>query len=165
MDHEQAHQPERHLRHLVVVRVVHERSVLAQRELVAEGLARLSYAGAKDWRPRFEQEKKANVRNALAYGLAASGDTDYIGELANSLDSRQANQAEVYLFELGKFDGKLSDLHRYLHSTNPRVRAGMARIIGNIGDKSSVDQIRPLTEDSSTDVVREAVAALRKLTQ
>src|SRR5262249_15564046 len=76
------------------------------RELSAEGLARLSYAGAKDWRPRFEQEKKANVRNALAYGLASAGDVDYIGELANALDSRQASQSEVYLFELGKFGGK-----------------------------------------------------------
>jgi HEAT repeat protein len=135
------------------------------RELSAEGLARLSYAGAKDWRPRFEQEKKANVRNALAYGLAASGDADYVGELANSLDTRQASQAEVYLFELGKYSGKLSELYRHFRSNNPKVRAGMVRIVGNIGDRSAVDQIRPLTEDPSTDVVREAVAALRKLTQ
>jgi HEAT repeat protein len=135
------------------------------RELSAEGLARLSYAGAKDWRPRFEQEKKANVRNALAYGLAASGDVDYIGELANSLDTRQASQAEVYLYELGKFSGKLNDLYRYLRSNNPKVRAGMVRIVGNIGDRAAVEQVRPMTEDPSTDVVREAVATLRKLTQ
>jgi HEAT repeat protein len=133
------------------------------RELSAEGLARVKYAGAKEWRTRFDQEKRPNVRNALAFGLAASGDLDYINNLANSLDTRQANQAEVYLYELGKYDGQLSELYRYLRSENPKVRAGVARVVGEIGDPSSADQIRPLTDDSNTDVVREAVSALRKL--
>jgi len=135
------------------------------RELSAEGLARLEYAGAKDWRLRFDQEKKPNVRNALAYGLVASGDTDYVNNLANALHSRQQNQVEVYLFELGKFDGKLPELYRYLRSDNPKVRAGICRVVGNIGDPASADQIRPLTDDPSTEVVREAVGALRKLSR
>jgi HEAT repeat protein len=135
------------------------------RELAAEGLARSGYPGAKDWRTRFDEEKKPNVRNALAYGLAASGDTDYVNNLANALDSRQSSQAEVYLYELGKFDGKLPELYRYLKSGNPRVRAGVTRVIGRIGDPSSADQIRPLTDDPNTEVVREAVAALRKLSK
>ena len=50
-------------------------------------------------------------------------------------------------------------------SANPKVRAGVARVIGNIGDPASSEQIRPLTDDSNTDVVREAVAALRKLSR
>jgi HEAT repeat protein len=135
------------------------------RQLAAEGLARLNYDGAKDWKTRLDQEKKVNVRLALAYGLVTSGDTGYFDELANALDSRQSNQAEAYIFELGKYGGKLSELHRYLRSSNPRVRAGMARIVGNVGDPSSADQIRPLTDDPNTDVVREAVSALRKLTR
>ncbi len=44
MDHDQAQHPERHLRHLVMVRVVHERAVLDQRELVLEGLAGADHA-------------------------------------------------------------------------------------------------------------------------
>ncbi|HEY2381205.1 MAG TPA: HEAT repeat domain-containing protein [Terriglobia bacterium] len=135
------------------------------RELAAEGLARLKYPGAKDWRQRYEQEKKANVQNALAYGLAAAGNLDYMNNLAQALDTRQAFQVEVYLFELGKFDGDLNELYRYLKSANPKVRAGIARIIGNIGDPSSADQIRALNNDPNTDVVRESVAALRKLSR
>jgi len=135
------------------------------RELSAEGLARLNYAGAKQWQTLFEQEKKPNVKNALAYGLAAAGDPDYINNLANALDSRQSGQAEVYLYELGKFDNQLNELYRYLRSANPRVRGGMARIIGNVGDPSSIDQIRPLTEDPNVEVVREAVGAMRKLSR
>src|SRR5215813_14769088 len=107
------------------------------RELSAEGLARLKYPDAKNWRQRYDQEKKPNVRNAVAYGLAASGDLDYVNNLANALDSRQSSQVEVYLFELGKFEGQLNELYRYLHSTDPKVRAGVVRVIGNIGDPSS----------------------------
>jgi HEAT repeat protein len=135
------------------------------RELSAEGLARVQYSGAKDWKQRLDQEKKPNVRNALAFGLAESGSLEYINNLANALDSRQAYQAEVYLYELGKFDGQLNELYRYLQSTNPKVRAGMVRLIGNIGDPSSAEQIRSLTSDPNTEVVREAVAALRKLSK
>jgi HEAT repeat protein len=132
------------------------------RELAAEGLARLNYK-ADGWKDRFDQERKPNVRNALAFGLASSGQVDYINNLANALNSRQDYQAEAYLYELGKFDGQMNELYRYLKSSNPRVRAGMAKVIGNIGDPTALAQIRPLTEDSDTEVVREAVAALRKL--
>ncbi|HYR88290.1 MAG TPA: HEAT repeat domain-containing protein [Terriglobia bacterium] len=132
------------------------------RELAAEGLARLDYK-ADGWKDRFDQERKPNVRNALAFGLASSGQVDYINNLATALDSRQDYQAEAYLYELGKFDGQMNELYRYLKSSNPKVRAGMAKVIGNIGDPTAVVQIRPLTEDSDTEVVREAVSALRKL--
>jgi HEAT repeat protein len=134
------------------------------RELSAEGLARLQYS-AGGWKTVYEQEKKPNVRNALAFGLAASGDADYMTDLANGLGTRQAYQVEVYLYELGKYDGKLSDLYRYLKSNDPKVRAGVARIIGNIGDPASVEQIRPLRDDPNADVVNEAVNALRKLSR
>jgi HEAT repeat protein len=133
------------------------------RELSAEGLARLKYPDAKNWQQRFDGEKKPNVRNAVAFGLAASGNLDYVNNLTNALNSRQSNQVEIYLFELGKFDGQMNELYRYLHSTDPKVRAGVVRVIGNIGDPSSTDQVRALTDDPNTEVVREAVAALRKI--
>src|SRR3989304_4891051 len=40
VDHEHAHEPHRHLQHLVGMRVIHLRSVLTQGELVGHGLAR-----------------------------------------------------------------------------------------------------------------------------
>jgi HEAT repeat protein len=132
------------------------------RELSAEGLARLEY-NANGWKQVYEQERKPTVRNALAFGLAASGDTDYMAELANGFNTRQAYQVEVYLYELGKYDGKLGDLYRYLKSSDPKVRAGVARVIGNIGDPASTEQIRPLRDDPNAEVVNEAVNALRKL--
>ena len=41
MNDEHSKHAERHLRHLVVMRVIHEGAVLPDRELVHEGLARL----------------------------------------------------------------------------------------------------------------------------
>ena len=134
------------------------------RELAAEGLARLHHDPGV-LQPRWTQEQKPNVRNALAFGLAASGQNDRINDLANALDSRQENQVHVYLVELGKFEGKLPELYRYLRSSNPKVRAKMIRVIADIGDPASREQIQPLTDDPDVTVVREAVAALRRLTQ
>ncbi len=132
------------------------------REMAAEGLARLDY-DAGGFKDRFTREEKQNVRNALAFAMASSGQDEYINDLANALDSRQDYQAEVYLYELGKFDGKLNELHRYLRSSSPVVRARMARVLGAIGDPASTEPLRTLTTDSNVEVVREAVAALRKM--
>jgi HEAT repeat protein len=133
------------------------------RELAAEGLARISH-DPKIVKSRYETEKKANVRNALAFALAAGDQDNYINDLANALTTRQDYQVEAYLFELGKFEGKLSELHRYLGSASPVVRAKMAYVIGNIGDPVSRPLIEALTKDKDSDVVTEAVIALRKLT-
>jgi HEAT repeat protein len=132
------------------------------REIATEGLARLDY-DASGWKDRYALEREQSVKNAIAFGLASSDQNEYINDLANQLDSRQTAQASVYLYELGKFEGKLPELHRYLRSTNPKVRAGMVRVLADIGDTSSRDQIQPLTQDADIDVVREAVAALRRL--
>jgi HEAT repeat protein len=131
------------------------------REMAAEGLARVNYNGAiKD---RYDQEKKPNVRNALAFALVAQGHDEYIEELAAALDSRQDYQAEAYLYELGKFEGKLPQLHNYLRSANPRVRARIARVVGNIGDPASREPIQALAQDSNVEVMREVTEAMRKL--
>jgi HEAT repeat protein len=134
------------------------------RELAAEGLARLHH-DPQLLKDRYALEKKPNVRNALAFALVEAGQDDYINDLANALDSRQDYQVHVYLVEMGKFDGKLQELYRYLKSTNPKIRAKMVNVIGEIADPSSRDQIQPLTNDPNVEVAREAVAALRKMTR
>jgi HEAT repeat protein len=134
------------------------------RELAAEGLARLHHDPAL-MKDRYALEKKPNVRNALAFALVEAGQNNYINDLANALDSRQDYQVHVYLVELGKFDNKLPELYRYLKSTNPKVRAKMVSVIGDIGDPTSREQIQAMTDDSNMEVAREAVAALRKLTR
>jgi HEAT repeat protein len=134
------------------------------REMAAEGLARQKYSHP-DLKARFELEKKAPVKIALAFTLVQSGQINYLGEIANSLGSGQNYQSEAYLFELGKYEGRLADLHPYLKSANPKVRAGMVRVLAAIGDPSSRPPIQGLTTDSNDEVVREALAALRRYNQ
>jgi HEAT repeat protein len=133
------------------------------RETAAEGLARIGHEPGV-LKSRFETEKKPGVRNALAYALVAADQDTYFNDLAVALTTRQAYQAEVYIYELGKFDGKLGEVHRYLRSENATIRARMARIAGDIGDPSSRPFIQQLTSDKDAEVVREAIVALRKLT-
>lgn len=133
------------------------------RELAAEGLARIG-ADPTIMKTRYETEKKVNVRNALAFALVSADQDMYFADLAAALDSRQDYQAQAYIFELGKFEGKLPELHRYLRSNNTRVRARIARIVGDIGDPSSRPLIEELTKDRDSEVAAEAIVALRKLT-
>ena len=116
-------------------------------------------------RRAFSRKQKPNVRNALAFGLATSGEINYINDLANGLDTARRIRLRSTFMNLGSSKAKSANLYPYLRSTNPRVRAGMARVIGNIGDPASSDLVRPLTDDPDTEVVREAVAALRKMSR
>jgi len=132
------------------------------REKAAEGLARTDYDGT-GFIEALKNERKANVRTAMAFALVSSNHNDYINELANALNSRQGDQAETYIFELGKYKGKVPELNGYLRSADPKVRARMARILGQIGDASSRAPLDELTKDPNTDVMREAVNALRQM--
>jgi HEAT repeat protein len=133
------------------------------REMAAEGIARIDHDPSV-LKARYETEKKANVRNALAFALVAADQDQYFNDLVNALLTRQAYQVEAYIYELGKFEGKLPEIHKYLSSTNARARAATARIVGDIGDPSSRPLIQELTRDKDSEVVREAIVALRKLT-
>lgn len=132
------------------------------REKGAEGLARTDYDAAS-FMETIKTEKKASVRNAMAFALVSSNHDDYINELANALISRESSQAETYIYELGKFKGKVPQLNNYLRSSDPKVRARMARVLGEIGDPLSRAPIEELTKDTNTDVLREAVNALRQM--
>jgi HEAT repeat protein len=99
----------------------------------------------------------------MAFALVSSNHDDYVNELTNALNSRLSAQAEMYIYELGKYRGKVALLNGYLRSSDPKVRAGMARIMGRIGDPSSRAPLDELTKDPNTDVMREAVNALRQL--
>ena len=113
-----------------------------QREKAVEGLARTDYDAAS-FVESLKTEKKQNVRNAMNFALVSSNHDEYILELANALNSKQADQADVYLYELGKYKGKVALLNGYLRSSDPKVRARMARILGQIGDPSSRVPLEP----------------------
>lgn len=133
------------------------------RELAAEGLARLDY-DASGLSQRLAEEDNAGVRNSLRFALVAGGDTTYLPALVQELDTRRYPQAEAYLYELGRFEGRLDDLHPHLRNPDTDIRERLVRVIGDIGDPRSRPYVQPLTEDRDNDVAAAAVEALRRLT-
>lgn len=134
------------------------------REFGAEGLARIGDSEIEPFlRDRLAGETKSSVRTALHFALVSLGKTEFMPPLAEALTARFTNQAEVYLFEVGKHQDRIDWLYPYLNSTEPKIRAGMARVLGRIGDYAAFDKVRPLASDEDKDVAREAVQAMRIL--
>ena len=133
-----------------------------ERELAAEGLARLDY-DASGFAGRMEEEDDANVRLAMAFALVASGQTSHMPMLVDALDTRRSNQAEVYLYELGRFEGQIAQIYPHLRNPESDIRERLLGVLGRIGDPLSRPYIEPLTDDRDNDVAGAAVAALRQL--
>jgi HEAT repeat protein len=132
------------------------------RELSARGLARLDY-DASSFVERFASEDDAEVRLAQAFALVAFGNSLYLQELVDALDSRRDQIAEVYLFELGRYEGRLEEFYPHLRNPDADIRAKLLGVVGRIGSPESRPYIQPLTQDSNTDVAEAAVEALRSL--
>jgi HEAT repeat protein len=132
------------------------------RELAARGLARLDY-DASSFAERIAIEGDAEVRLAQAFALVAFGNSMYLQELVDALDSRRDQIAEVYLFELGRYEGRLGEFYPHLRNPDADIRAKLVRVVGQIGMPEARPYIQPLTQDSNLDVAEAAVEALRSL--
>ncbi len=132
------------------------------RELAARGLARLDY-DASSFAERIASEDDDEVRLAQAFALVAFGNSMYLQELVDALDSRRDQIAEVYLFELGRYEGRLEELYPHLRNPDADIRSKLLRVVGQIGLPEARPYVQPLTQDSNTDVAEAAVEALRNL--
>jgi len=134
------------------------------RELGAEGLARIADPGTESvLRDRLAAETKSNVQTSLHFALVSLGRTEFMPPLAEALTARFTNQAEVYLFEIGKHQNRIELLYPYLNSGEPKIRAGILRVLGKIGNYDAFEKIKPFVSDQDEAVVREAVQAMRIL--
>lgn len=133
-----------------------------ERELAAEGLARLDY-DASGFAGRMEEEDDANVRLAMAFALVRSGQTSFMQMLVDALDTRRSTQAEVYLYELGRFEGQIVQIYPHLRNPDSDIRERLLGVLGRIGNPAARPYIEPLTDDRDNDVAGAAVAALRRL--
>ena len=134
------------------------------REFGAEGLARIADSSVEQaLRDRLSSETKSNVKTALYFGLVSIGKTDYMPPLVEALTAHFTNQAEVYLFEIGKHQKRVDLLYPFLNSNEPKIRAGILRVLGNIGNYEAFEKVKPLAADKNSEVAREAVQAMRTL--
>lgn len=134
------------------------------RQISAEGLARIDSPPSL-FSQRLVDERDDSVRLALAFALVASDQSEYLSQLIDALDTRRAQQSETYLFELGRYEGKLADLYPYLRNPDPDIRARLLGVMGRIGLPEARPYVQPLTQDPNNRVVEAAVEALRRLNQ
>jgi HEAT repeat protein len=135
------------------------------REFGAEGLARIADPSTeKALQDRLSSEDKSNVKTALHFALVSVGKAEHLTPLVQALEN-SPNQAEVYLFEIGQHQKKIDLLYPFLNSNEPKIRAGLVRVLGHVGNPDALDKVKPLAADKNADVARNAAQTVKILEQ
>ena len=133
------------------------------RQFAAEGIGRVGDTSvAPDLSRAFLAEKKPAPRLAVSFALYNLGRKEYADQMVAALKERMLHeQALAYLLELKT---RVSpDLVNYLNDSNPVIRRRLCLALGQIGDSSAAESLRPLLKDNDPEVVSEATRALRRI--
>lgn len=126
------------------------------RQQAAEELARLS---ANDQQKLVQgyylQEKNSRVKLALAWALYRMNKTEMLFAVVRDLDSSRAVQAAGYLRMLDEPD----PLYMFLGNSKPRTQIELLKVLADIGDQTTLAQIKPLTESLEPKVTAAAQSA------
>src|SRR5256886_1898898 len=106
-------------------------------------------------------EKNAWVRTAQAFGLLRLGQSEYLDELIRGLDSWTTRDlAKEYLLETQGADRQALFAPRAASAT---ARAGLADVLGLIGDPDALPRLQELSRDSDKDVAKAADRATKRI--
>jgi hypothetical protein len=132
------------------------------RQQAAEELARLS---ANDQQKIVEgyyiQEKNSRVKLALAWALYRMSKSQMLFAVVRDLDSSRAEQAAGYLRRLDDAE----PLYMFLGNAKPRTQIGLLKVLADIGDETTLAQIKPLTESYEPKVSAAAQRATQTITE
>ncbi|MBN2371936.1 MAG: HEAT repeat domain-containing protein [Vicinamibacteria bacterium] len=133
------------------------------RRWVIEGLARISDRSLlAAFKKDFQRERDESLRLAHAFALTLLGDRAFIDTLVLGLSSRTSGmRCRKYIIELGR--AYLTDLYPYLGDPDAGIRAGLAGVLGQIGDPAAIPYLEPLLRDPSVRVTDEANRAVERL--
>ncbi len=129
----------------------------------AEGFARVSNPKyANEVRLAESTENDGRVRLAMAFALAAMGDSSYVVNLVQQLGSAfRRNIARAYLIELSRSSGSRFQLYQHLDHHAPDVRKSLCQILMYHGDSDTIKALDYLTRDDNKGVAIEALRATR----
>lgn len=132
------------------------------RQQAAEELARLSAnEQQKLVQGYYIQEKNSRVKLALAWALYRMNKSEMLFAVVRDLDSSRALQAAGYLRML---DGA-EPLYMFLSSSKPRTQVELLKVLADIGDETTLAQIKPLTESYDPKVSVAADRAARAINE
>lgn len=128
------------------------------RQQAAEELARLSAnEQQKLVQGYYIQEKNSRVKLALAWALYRMSKSEMLFAVVRDLDSSRAEQAAGYLRTLDDAE----PLYMFLGTARPRVLVELLKVMADIGNQTTLSQIKPLTESPDLKVS----AAAQRATQ
>ncbi len=135
----------------------------AYRQAAAEGVGRVGDASqVEDVSRAFLNEKDLGAQLAQSFALYRLGRKEFLDKLLVGLTERMYyQQPTAYLVEMGAT--VVPDLTRNLNHENAVVRERLCGVLGLIGDSSTIEQLRPLLQDSNSSVASEAALAIRRL--
>jgi HEAT repeat protein len=132
------------------------------RRAAAEGLARLGDASESTAvQSAVTTEPSPMVRAAMTFAMVKLG-KNYLARLVDYFESdRTSLQVQEYLLEIGP--SVLPELTASLKQPDAGVRAGVAEVIGALGNSESVALLEPLTKDRDRGVAETAAAAIERI--
>ncbi|MCA1557494.1 MAG: hypothetical protein LC731_03020, partial [Acidobacteria bacterium] len=132
------------------------------RQQAAEELARLSAnEQQKLVQGYYMQEKNSRVKLALAWALYRMNKSEMLFALVRDLDSSRAAQAAQYLRTLDD----PAPLYMFLTSAKPRTQVELMKVLADIGNQTTLAQIRPLVESPEPKVSVAAQRAAQAITE
>ena len=106
-------------------------------------------------------EKSSRVRTAQAFALLRIGESEYLDELVRALDRAATKDlAKEYLLETSPSDRQALFAPR---DATPGARAGLADVLGKIGDPGALPRLQELSNDTDSEVARAAARAARRI--
>ncbi|MBD0370701.1 MAG: hypothetical protein ICV60_07705 [Pyrinomonadaceae bacterium] len=132
------------------------------RQQAAEELARLSAnEQQKLVQGYYMQEKNSRVKLALAWALYRMSKSEMLFAVVRDLDSSRAAQAAGYLRMLDDAE----PLYMFLTTAKSRTQVELLKILADIGNQTTLAQIKPLTESFDPKVSAAAQRATQAINE
>ena len=133
------------------------------RRLAIEGIARTGDAEAMaQVKARMDGDQSAYVGHALAFARARTGDFSEMTKLVNGFKySSLESETFSYLVELGA--SAAGELASFSTNGDAKVRAGVAEVLGIVGDQTSLGLVEVLMRDRSKLVAAAAARSQKRL--
>ena len=131
-----------------------------RRQYAVEGLARIGEQRYLDQISRaILTEKNVDVRLAENWAMYKMGKRDAIQDVVRRLPTDQGQQAHQYLLEVDS----PADLYPYIHSGDRAISLDIINILGQIGDRETIAELKPVVEASGRKSADAATVSIKKI--
>lgn len=131
-----------------------------RRQYAVEGLARIGEHRYLDQISRaILTERNDDVKLAEYWAMYKMGNRDAIQDVVRRLASDQQQQAHQYLMEVDN----PADLYPYIHSSDRTISLDIIKILGEIGNRETIAELKPVVEASGRKSADAATVAIKRI--